>query len=215
MFFIKPGQKHEFLPNPDSEFAFLALDEDVFELDSTLYLSELDFFQNDQSIVQIQVESIQSIWFLISQIQDELRLEHDNQTLMLTSAIVMLLLTIQRHFRNNLEKEDKTASMPEIVRAFNRFLQTNDNTLHLVKDYAKHLHVSPNYLNICVKAYTGKSAKFWIEKHIIIKAKRYLKRDDIDIVDIALMCGFKARHTFFEIFKKHTQETPIRYRKKL
>ena len=65
--------------------------------------------------------------------------------------------------------------------------------------------MSPNYLNICVKAYTGKSAKFWIEKHIIIKAKRYLKRDDIDIVDIALMCGFKHA-TFFEFFKKHTQK---------
>jgi AraC family transcriptional activator of pobA len=76
------------------------------------------------------------------------------------------------------------------------------------------LHVSPAYLNECVKTTTGHSVSYWIQQQIILEAKRLLGYSDLSIKEIASGLGYDDYAYFTRLFTKAGGCTPARFRKK-
>ncbi|MBR1406915.1 MAG: helix-turn-helix transcriptional regulator [Bacteroidales bacterium] len=84
-----------------------------------------------------------------------------------------------------------------------------------VSSHAAALQVSPNYLNRCVKAHTGRSAREWIDISRLGLAQQLLRRKDLAIIDIATQVGLEDQSYFSRFFKRQTGMTPSEYRAEL
>lgn len=84
-----------------------------------------------------------------------------------------------------------------------------------VSSHAAALQVSSNYLNRCVKAHTGRSAREWIDISRLGLAQQLLRRKDLAIIDVAVQVGLEDQSYFARFFKHQTGMTPSEYRAKL
>jgi len=82
-----------------------------------------------------------------------------------------------------------------------------------VTEYAGMLNVSPNHLNKCVKAATGKSAQDLLSEMVILEAKVLLKQSALTVNEIAWKIGKEDASDFIRFFKSKTGFTPTEYRK--
>ena len=134
----------------------------------------------------------------------------------------VLLYRIKTHFRqeNNPSREGSRSS--QIVRSFKQSLENhyrdlhagNVQTMYRVQDYADAQHLHPNYLSSVVKSKTGKSITTWIADKTIAEAKLLLQNPAIPVKDITYKLGFLETAHFSNYFKKHTQLSPVQYRKR-
>jgi AraC-like DNA-binding protein len=86
--------------------------------------------------------------------------------------------------------------------------------MHLPKEYAALLYVTPNNLNMLCKQLLGKAAGEVIRDRILLEAKRLLVNVDISIAEIAYKLSFTDHAHFTKFFKKETGETPDEFRKR-
>jgi len=99
-----------------------------------------------------------------------------------------------------------------VTNRFKELLTTHIKTNHLVTDYAALLHITPNHLNKCVKAITGKSPTKWIDEAIILEAKVLLYQSNLSISDVAAEVGLQDPSYFSRLFKKKEGITPLAFR---
>lgn len=81
-------------------------------------------------------------------------------------------------------------------------------------DYAKQLHITPPYLNECVKTATGHSVSYHIQQRVILEAKRLLFHSNKSIKEIAGELGYIDYSYFTRLFVKITGMTPLTFRNK-
>jgi AraC-like DNA-binding protein len=74
------------------------------------------------------------------------------------------------------------------------------------------LHVSPNHLNKCVKATTGKSAHDLLNEMLLLEAKVLLKQTNLNVTEIAYKIGKNEISDFARFFKAQTGMKPGEYR---
>lgn len=82
-----------------------------------------------------------------------------------------------------------------------------------IEEYAEMLSVSPNHLSHSVKSASGKNALSFINDRIITEAKSLIRFTDFDIAEIAYQLNFSDPANFGKFFKKHTDQTPLAFRK--
>ena len=80
---------------------------------------------------------------------------------------------------------------------------------------AKHLSVSPSYLNDLITSLTGTSSRDYIQRAVIQKAKLSLSLTTKSVSEIGYELGFQHSQSFNKFFKKHTQMSPGEYRNSL
>jgi len=109
----------------------------------------------------------------------------------------------------------------EIVQTFKKTLENHyrdllngtEEKLFRVQDYASVQNLHPNYLSNVVKSRTGKPISAWIADKTIAEAKSLLQNTTISIKEIAYQLGFAESTHFSNYFKKHTNFSPVSYRK--
>ena len=84
-----------------------------------------------------------------------------------------------------------------------------------VADFASRLHLSPNHLNRCVRASTGKSASQLIAEVKMIEVKYLLFQTELSISEVGREVGFLDASYFSRFFKKYEGVTPTIYRKSI
>lgn len=83
---------------------------------------------------------------------------------------------------------------------------------HDVAFYAERLNVTPNYLNIIVRRYTGTSAKEQIGTQLILVLKMLLDTTDMPVKGIAERLGYDDPSYMCRVFRRREGMTPIQYR---
>lgn len=84
--------------------------------------------------------------------------------------------------------------------------------LPTVKYFADSVFLSPNYFGDLVKAYTGQTARNYIQRTIVQTMKHRLLSTDAPVGDIAYQMGFQTTQHFSTLFKKATGMTPGAFR---
>ena len=109
--------------------------------------------------------------------------------------------------------EDKSRS--ELVKRFEQLVDQHFLDKRLVKDYAKLLHISPNYLNVVVKEVTDKSAGEIIRDRVMLEAKRKLTHEKKTVAEIGFDLNFKDTAYFCRFFRKYQGASPDKFRKNI
>ncbi len=214
LFFLRPGQMHQFSPTKETEYSFIAIDNNDIKLNNNIALSQFKFFQSLYAKGYHLVDDVNSIMQSIQQIQKELNPQKKskiNHDIIISSYTVILLIQIQQLFNN--PKINKTKKQSDLIDEFNSLIDSDTNTKRFVKEYAALLFVNPNYLNERIKLETGHPASFWINQSIIINIKKTLLKTTKPLSEIAKKFNFPNSTHLIRFFKKQENITPLAFRK--
>lgn len=137
------------------------------------------------------------------------------------NLFVVVLLKIKEYFWEDYNPIYEGNRSSQIVKNFKRLLEKHYRDLSKgaaqrvfrVQDYADAQSLHPNYLSNVIKSKTGKPIGTWIAEKTIAEAKSLLRHSPVSIKEIAFLLGFNETAHFSSYFKKHTQTSPILYRK--
>lgn len=101
-----------------------------------------------------------------------------------------------------------------ITKQFKTLLMANFRSLKRPQEYASLLNISAVYLNEAVKHTMGISVSEYIQKEIILEAKRMLYYTDKSIKEIAFALGYEDCAYFSRLFTKVAGMNPSAHRKK-
>ncbi|MER7837848.1 AraC family transcriptional regulator [Streptomyces sp. NPDC096040] len=88
-------------------------------------------------------------------------------------------------------------------------------TNHSVSAYADALGYSRRTLVRAVRAATGETPKGFIDKRVVLEAKRLLAHTDLPIGRVGVAIGFPDAANFSKFFHLHTGQTPVAFRAEL
>ncbi|MBQ1092762.1 AraC family transcriptional regulator [Streptomyces sp. B93] len=88
-------------------------------------------------------------------------------------------------------------------------------TNHSVSAYAEGLGYSRRTLVRAVRAATGDTPKAFIDKRVVLEAKRLLAHTDLPIGRVGVAVGFPDAANFSKFFHQHTDTTPAAFRAEL
>ncbi|MGC5036053.1 AraC family transcriptional regulator [Streptomyces sp. DT190] len=88
-------------------------------------------------------------------------------------------------------------------------------TNHSVSAYADALGYSRRTLVRAVRAATGETPKSFIDKRVVLEAKRLLAHTDLPIGRVGVAVGFPDAANFSKFFHQHTDRTPAAFRAEL
>lgn len=101
-----------------------------------------------------------------------------------------------------------TNSKTNVVYSYKQLVDKYICNHHEVADYAKMLHISPKYLNECVKEVLSATAKSIIVEQLLMRSRHSLKFSNKTVKEISFELGFTSPDYFSYFFKKHTRMTP-------
>ncbi|MEV6738257.1 AraC family transcriptional regulator [Streptomyces sp. NPDC051104] len=107
------------------------------------------------------------------------------------------------------------AARGQIDTTFTRFrdaVEKDFATNHSVSAYADALGYSRRTLVRAVRAATGQTPKGFIDKRVILEAKRLLAHTDLPIGRVGAAVGFPDAANFSKFFHQHTDTTPAAFR---
>ncbi|MZD22740.1 MULTISPECIES: AraC family transcriptional regulator [Streptomyces] len=108
----------------------------------------------------------------------------------------------------------ESASRPDDT-AFTRFRDAVERGFagnHSVSAYADDLGCSRRTLVRAVRAATGETPKGFIDKRVVLEAKRLLAHTDLPIGRVGAAVGFPDAANFSKFFHLHTGTTPVAFR---
>ncbi len=85
--------------------------------------------------------------------------------------------------------------------------------LRTASDFADQLNVHVNHLNRAVKETSGKTTSNLIGERLLQEAQIMLKQSKWNVSEIAYSLGFQEVTHFNNFFKKHTEMSPVKFRK--
>lgn len=139
----------------------------------------------------------------------------DNQHKVATIKLLALLYQL-KEFTTAFNQWEEGFTTPQQM-LLQKFIQLVNNYYiekRTIEEYAELLFVTPNHLSQTVKEASGKNALSFINDRLITEAKSLIQYTDYDIAEIAYQLNFSDPANFGKFFKRHTENTPLEFRKK-
>ncbi|MGD1840027.1 MAG: AraC family transcriptional regulator [Thermonemataceae bacterium] len=159
---------------------------------------------------------------LFTQILREFNKESTYKDKILGNLMLVLLLKIKEKFWADYNPIAEGKGNSRIVKSFKKSLEAEfkkilkggQSSIKLQAQYlAEQLNLHPNYLNAVIKSKTGRTVNDWISKRTLSVAKSLLIDSTYSAKEIAYLLGYSEPTHFSRFFKKHTQLSPIAFRK--
>jgi AraC family transcriptional regulator, transcriptional activator of pobA len=214
IFFLPPLQitAHKSM-DADTKGFYCHFDIDIFnnKMVKPDVLMEFPFLQFvGNPIVHIPQEAVAAIVAIFHRIEKEY-LNQQADTLHLISLYLLTLFFEINRFAKPSEKTYENSAF-RITQQYKNSLTQHIYTCQSVAAHADLLTISPNHLNKCIKASTGKSANELLEDMILLESKVLLKQTDLSISQIAYKVGKQTPTNFSRFFKIKMGVTPSEYR---
>ena len=163
----------------------------------------------------------QSVENVYLQIHQEYTSQSSSKYKIIGHLLAVLLYKIKEYFWQDYNPIYEGNRSSQIVKSFKQLLEKHYRDLSSgkaeiafrVQDYAGAQNLNPNYLSNVIKTKTGKPIAVWIADKTIAEAKSLLQNSSLSIKDITYKLGFSETAHFSNFFKKHTNISPVQYRK--
>lgn len=207
--------------SPDFECKVLCMSPDVFAKHST----ETDFFDKalrviDNPVIDMGYNSdsikLMQAYETILKIKSKHN-KQQNYKIIITHIVECLLYEILNKIPVNDSLELRQVHGSKYI-LFNRFIELlmkDKGISRSVKSYATQLHVSPKYLSVVCRKFSGKSAFDWINETLEKEIERMLHYTDLSAKEISIRLAFPDCSFFSKYVRRHFNMTVLQYREKL
>jgi len=169
---------------------------------------------------KIEDSNYQDLEYLFRKMLLEYNDSYKNKDEMMINYINLILhtgtkfLNLQENNSHHNASERLSASFFELLQKQFPIADSNDRiVMKSPIDFANKLNIHVNHLNQALQVNTGKNTNWHIQQRIVMEAKMLLKNTDWSVSEIGYALGFEYASYFNSFFKKHTDFTPLSYRK--
>lgn len=205
--------------SPDIQFITLSISESMRTDDS--YLTQITAIllstmrQNKQYTIQLTEYEAKIIRRELEELMHLLKIEHQFLFRRIQAHCNILFLDIADFLSRKTVIQKNVSHKDHVLQEFHALVTRNFREEHFVSFYADKLAISEQYLARIVRAGTGKSVNSIINELLIMEARTLLSSTKSTVGEIALRLGFSDAASFCKFFKRHTDQTPLNYRKRL
>ena len=167
------------------------------------------------NLTQEQQEYIERYFDLLENISNNSDLAHRDEIVrgLLMSMFYRISDTYEQRPQVLDEKERSVRNRREEYFAkFITLLSENFKRERTVGFYAEQMCVTPKYLSLLIKDFSGKSAAEWIDNYVITEAKTLLRYSTMSIQEVAYELNFSSQSFFGKYFKHLTGMSPSEYK---
>lgn len=167
------------------------------------------------NLTQEQQEDIERYFDLLENISNNSDLAHRDKIVrgLLMSMFYRISDTYEQRPQVLDEKERSVRNRREEYFAkFITLLSENFKRERTVGFYAEQMCVTPKYLSLLIKDFSGKSAAEWIDSYVITEAKTLLRYSTMSIQEVAYELNFSSQSFFGKYFKHLTGMSPSEYK---
>ena len=166
-------------------------------------------------LTQKQQEDIERYLDLLENISDNDNLAHRDQ--IVSGLVSSMFFRISDMYEQSMQvANDKERSVrnrrEEYFAKFITLLSNNFKRERTVGFYAEQMCVTPKYLSLLIKEFSGKSAAEWIDYYVITEAKTLLRYSTMSIQEVAYELSFSSQSFFGKYFKHLTGMSPSEYK---
>ena len=166
-------------------------------------------------LTQKQQEDIERYLDLLENISDNDNLAHRDQ--IVSGLVSSMFFRISDMYEQSTQvANDKERSVrnrrEEYFAKFITLLSNNFKRERTVGFYAEQMCVTPKYLSLLIKEFSGKSAAEWIDYYVITEAKTLLRYSTMSIQEVAYELSFSSQSFFGKYFKNLTGMSPSEYK---
>lgn len=213
VYFMGPGQVHSWMFEGKMTGYIVNFDIDYFKsfLIQPDYVENLDLFSSlNEGVFTLEEYQVREISSLFDQLIElsSLPVAKDLKR----SLLLYILLRFDQAYIPNFPAKSIDYHLV-LIKNFISLVDENFKELHLPKEYAELLFVTPNHLNSVCKEYLGTQAGEVIRNRIMLEAKRLLILPDWTISQVAYELSFNDNSYFTKFFKKVEGKTPEEFRK--
>lgn len=216
IYFMAPGQVHSWFFEGETDGYIINFSERLFSsfLLDTEYLAHFSFFNGvENSVHQLNHDLYNELIVVFEKLIAETGRNHGNVSDLSRLYILQLLMLVNREHESGAKPQVKS-HQKQIVQSFQKSVEANYLKMHLPKDYAALLALTPNYLNAICNEVLGKPAGDLIRNRRLLEAKRLLINAKLSVSEIAFKLHFQDHSYFTKFFKKYENMTPDEFRKK-
>lgn len=206
---ISPGQVCEF--DTTSEYSGKM----ILFTDSFFSVSEADtnFLYTSQILSLIKQNRIVSICPLLmgnlmQLLEEEMKVSADKYQAGISQSILRIILFAAERTL----KATHSANILSLASDFCNAVETNFKENKKLEYYTNLLAVGEKALSREIKELTGETPKVYIDKRVVLEAKRLLAYSSLSVKEIGFSLGFEEPANFNNFFRKHTNRTPIQFR---
>lgn len=182
-------------------------------LASTGELSLPDFFRLHQGIIQVSPENQAYILSLFDGIADELATQDPGFRLMALEKLTRLLVFSLRYFQCSEPELLSDSPIHRRISEIAAYICDHYADAGSLEQVAQHFYMSKSYLNRVFKECTGYTVNEYINVNRIQQARKLLAETTLPVSDIASSLGYESVTYFEKVFRKHTETSPLKYRR--
>lgn len=215
MFFLKPGQIHNWTLSEDISGYIFFHTVSFFEKDFTRnHIQSFPFFYYDQvsPILYLNENKVNYITSLFNAILDESKTIEIFKAEKILTLIHLVYIECSRLIIGNEQKQEVSKnSYTRQFKDFQQFVEQFYKTEKSATFYADKLNISPKHLNRICQNVIGKTTTEYITERVLLEAKREIIYQKKSLAEIAYDLGYEDYAYFSRIFKKHFNENPSEF----
>jgi AraC-like DNA-binding protein len=181
-------------------------------------MSLAEFFSRYSCILELDEQSQGWIERCFTDIMEESEKKLDDYPVIIMMKITEILLFVRRFHSDglipsNLSMSDKAKH--QMINEIAAFITQGEIRVKTLDDICSRFFISKSYLCRIFREVTGFTVQDYINIHCVKKAQQLLELNGMSIADISVSLGYNSVTYFERVFKKYTETTPLKYRKKL
>ena len=218
LFFMAPGQIHDFSLSDDAEGYTISFSSEFFalQLQDKNMLTQIPVYDHDHRVHAVYTEGrpAQEIRRTLERLREEYENEGYRAQDVIRSYLFILLVQASRVAVPTMGME--VGSRAQLLfRRFKALLDEHFATVQQPEDYARLLRCTERALNDAARRCAGNTTAQLIRDRVILEAKRLLAHSGVQVAQVASELGFDDPAYFSRCFKKHTGRTPLEFRQSL
>lgn len=213
VYFMGPGQVHSWMFEGNMKGYIVNFDIDYFKslLIQSDYVENLTLFSSlNEGVFVVEETQLKEISNLFEQL-----IELNAKPIALDlkrSLLLYILLRLEQEYVPSFPAKSMDYHLV-LIKNFISLVDINYKQLHLPKEYAELLFVTPNHLNAVCKEYLGIQSGEIIRNRMMLEAKRLLILPDWTVSQVAYELNFNDNSYFTKFFKKVEGKTPEEFRR--
>lgn len=218
LFFMAPGQIHDFALSDDTEGYTISFSSEFFalQLQNKNMLTQIPVYDHDHRIRVVYTEgrAAQEIRRTMERMREEYEDEGYRAQDVIRSYLFILLVQASRVAVPKIGME--VGSRTQLLfRRFKALLDEHFATEQEAQDYARMLGCTERALNDAARRCAGATTAQLIRDRVLLEAKRLLAHSGVQVARVAAQLGFDDPAYFSRCFKRHTGRTPVEFRQSI